>query len=104
VGRGPDQEYCSEMSTLREQGYGASVSRSLGSNVGGYSHPRNHETASTEHVRRRKTNPAPAAGETVPLLPVRRTGGASGWLCRSRSRLLRSTARLDWTWGESPMG
>jgi transposase len=51
-----------------------------------------------------KTNPAPVACRTVPLLPVRRTGGASGWLCRSRSRLLRSTAGVDRTWGQSPMG
>ena len=51
-----------------------------------------------------KPTPAPAACRTVPLLPVRRTGGASGWLCRSRSRVLRSTARLDRTRGQSPMG
>src|SRR5712692_1411769 len=92
VSRGPHQENSSERTALRESGTGASLSGSLGSNVGGYAHPRNHETASGDHVRGRKTNPAPAAGGTVPLLPVRRTGGASGWLCRSRSRLLRSTA------------
>jgi len=90
VSRGPHQENSSERTTLRESGTGASLSGSLGSNMGGYAHSRNHETASGDHVRGRKTNPAPAAGGTVPLLPLRRTGGASGWLCRSRSRLLRT--------------
>src|SRR5439155_13490419 len=98
------QKHAAQGKTLRELGGRASLSGSLGNELGGYAHSRHHETASGRHVRRRKTNLAPAAYRTVPLLPVRRTSGASGWLCRSRSRLLRSTARLDWTWSESPMG
>ena len=98
------QKHAAQGKTLRELGGRASLSGSLGNELGGYAHSRHHETASGCHVRRRKTNPAPAAGRTVSLLPVRRTGGASGWLCRSRSRVLRSTARLDRTRGESPMG
>src|ERR1700728_197592 len=98
------KQHAAQVKTLRERGGRASLSGSLGNELGVYAHSRHHETASGCHVRRRKTNPAHAAYRTVPLLPVRRTGGASGWLCRSRSRVLRSTARLERTWGQSPMG
>lgn len=40
----------------------------MGSQLGRYAHPRHHQTASGGYVRRRKTNPAPAAGGTGLLL------------------------------------
>ena len=42
-----------------------------------------------------KPHVAAAAAGTLPLLPVRRAHRASGWLRRSRSRLLRRAAGLD---------
>ena len=47
---------------------------------------------------------AAAAARTLPLLPVRRTHRASGRLRRSRSRLLRRTARLDRARGQRAVG
>ena len=44
---------------------------------------------------RREAHLASAAAGTLPLLPVRRAHRASGWLRRSRGRLLRRTAGLD---------
>jgi transposase len=41
---------------------------------------------------------------TLSLLPVRREIGSSGWLCRSRSRLLQRTAWLDRPKGASAVG
>src|SRR5205807_5506353 len=52
------------------------------------------------HVCRRTSGAAPFAAGTLPLLPVRRTHGAPGWLCRSGCRLLWRTAGLDRTAGE----
>jgi len=84
--------------TLRELGGRASLSGSLGKELGGHAHSRHHETASGRYVRRRKPTLLPLPVEPF-AITVRRTGGASGWLCGSRSRVLRSTARLDRTWG-----
>jgi hypothetical protein len=41
---------------------------------------------------------------TVSLLPIWRENGTSGRLCRSRSRLLQCSARLDWPSGASIVG
>ena len=63
--------------------------------LGRHAHPRHHQTAGRRHVCRRETHVVAAAAGTVPLLPVRRAHRASGWLRRSRSRLLRRAAGLD---------
>src|SRR5262249_8298072 len=62
-----------------------------------YPDPRHHQTTSRGHVRTRKTRITASAPRTVSLLPARPTGGASGWLRGSRSRLLWPASRLDRT-------
>ena len=51
-----------------------------------------------------KPSLAAAAARAVPLLPVRRADGASGWLRRSRSRLLQRAAGLDRPQRQSAVG
>ena len=79
-------------------------SGSLGGALGRYAHPWHHETAGRGDVRRRKTRAAGPAAGTFPLLPIRRTRCASRRMCRGRSGLLRFTARMDRTAGQSAMG
>ena len=54
--RRPRQENAAQGTTLREPGRSASLSGSLGNELGRYAHPRHHQTASGRHVRRRKTH------------------------------------------------
>ena len=68
---------------------------SLGSALGRHAHPRHHQAAGRRHVRRRAAGSAAAARRAFPLLPIRRTHGASGRLRGSRSGLLRRAAGLD---------
>ena len=76
----------------------------VGGALGRHSHSRHNEAPSGSHVRRRKTSAVAFAAGTVSLLPIRRENGSSGWLCRSRSRLLQRAARLDWPPGASAVG
>src|SRR2546428_487815 len=76
----------------------------LGRTLGRYTHPWHHQTPGCRHVRGRKTAPASTASGTFPLLPIRRTCSASGWLCGSRSRLLQFATGMDRTSGEGAMG
>ncbi len=59
---------------------------------------------SGRHVRRGKAVLTDVADRTVSLLPVRRAGGPSRRLRRSRAGLLRLAAGLDRPAGQSPMG
>src|SRR5437867_1856602 len=104
IGRRPREENPTQRDALREPGRSARVSRPLGRTLGRYTHPWHHQTPGCRHVRGRKTAPASTASGTFPLLPIRRTCSASGWLCGSRSRLLQFAAGMDRTSGEGAMG
>ena len=51
--------------------------------LGRQAHPWPHQAASGGDVRRREASAASVAAGAVPLLPVRRAHGSSGWLRRS---------------------
>src|SRR5437763_1794541 len=104
IGRRPREENPTQRDALREPGRSASVSRPLGRTLGRYTHPWHHQTPGCRHVRGRKTAPASTASGTFPLLPIRRTCSASGWLCGSGSCLLQFAAGMDRTSGEGAMG
>ncbi len=104
VRRRTHQKNTAQGKTLREPGRSANLSGPLGDQLRRYPHPRHYQAASRRHVCRRKIFLAPTAPGTFSLLPTRPTGGASGRLCRSRSRLLRPAPRLDRTPSPSAVG
>ncbi len=75
------QGHTAQGKTLRELAGRASLSGSLGNELGGYAHSWHHRNGKWPPCsQKKKPTLLPLPGRTVPLLPVRRTGGASGWL------------------------
>src|SRR6516164_2827220 len=104
VGGWPREENAAQRDALREPRRSAGVFRPLGGALGGHAHSWHDETTSGGHVRRRKTALAATPSGTVPLLPIRGTRGASGWLRGSGGRLLQLAAGMDRAAGQSAMG
>src|SRR3989442_340167 len=81
----PCAENAAEGPPLRKPGGSPDLPGSVGNALGRHAHPRHHQAAGRRHVRRREADTAAAARRALPLLPIRRTHSAPGWLRGSRS-------------------
>ena len=94
-GRRPCEEYAAERTRFESLEEAQTYLDHWEDALGRHAHSRHHQAAGRRHVRRREAGLAAAAPRALPLLPIRRAHGASGWLRGSRCGLLRRAAGLD---------